>query len=270
MQLTRRKLLGTIGLGTVGVGGVMSDRGEPRYTHYTYAATGDLDDRRVRVAWYERYNGDFQENQSGTQSEGFDDTLDPDTAPAYVTEATYVTDASGPVVSVGDVMPGDSGVLVVGLEAVDDGDFVAEPVDVWLRATVTDDAEGGINGPEAAAGDTTADDGELDDEILVEIWNDGSPLGSCDGEKDFVESLEGSLVEQASIGEAFGGSSAVASDSGLLAFSGLDPGESRCVALAWEFPYDAATNRSQGDSATFDVQFGAGPVEGGSPFVEGQ
>ncbi|WP_424017059.1 hypothetical protein ACOZ4N_14400 [Halorientalis pallida] len=266
MQLTRRKLLGTIGIGAVGAG-VLGGRGGPEYTHYTYAATADLDDRRVRVAWYERYNGDFRENQNGTAQASLDATLDPETAPAYVAEATYVTDASGPVISVGDVMPGDEGVLVVGLEAVEDADFVPEPVDVWLRAAVTGDEEHGVNGPESAAGDTTADDGELDEEVLVEVWKDGSPLGTCDGTKQFDEALEGPLVEQAPMREAFGSASAVGSATGLLALTGLDPGESRCVALAWTFPYDAATNRSQGDSATFDVAFGAVPEGGESPFT---
>jgi hypothetical protein len=265
MQLTRRKLLGTIGIGAVGAG-VLHGRRGPEYTHYTYAATADLDDRRVRVAWYERYNGDFRENQTGTTA-SLDATLDPETDPAYVTEATYVTDASGPVLSVGDVMPGDEGALVVGLEAVADDDFVPEPIDVWFRATVTGDDERGINGPESRAGDTTAGDGELDEEVLVEVWNDGSPLGTCDGNRQFDESLEDPLVARAPMREAFGAASAAGSTTGLLALTGLDPGESRCVALAWTFPYDAATNRSQGDSATFDVAFGAVPAGGESPFT---
>jgi hypothetical protein len=266
MQLTRRQLLGTIGIGTLGVGGVLSGREGPEYTHYAYAATADLDDRRVRVAWYERYNGDVLETQAGTAG-GLDETLAPDRAPAYVTEATYVTDATGPVLSVGNVMPGDEGVLVVGLEAADDADFVAEPVDVWLRTAITNDEEAGINGPESAAGDTTADDGELDEELLVEVWKDGSPLGTCDGTKQFDEELEGPLVERAPTKEGFGAGSAAGSTTGLLALTGLDPGASRCLALAWAFPYEAATNRSQGDGVAFDVQFGAVPAGNGSPFT---
>ncbi|MFB6084368.1 MAG: hypothetical protein ABEJ94_09005, partial [Halorientalis sp.] len=103
--------------------------------------------------------------------------------------------------------------------------------------------------------------------VLVEVWKDGSPLGTCDGTKQFDEDLEGPLVAQAPMREAFGSTSAAGSTTGLLALTGLDPGESRCVALAWAFPYDAATNRSQGDSATFDVAFGAVPEGGESPFT---
>ncbi|WP_336001250.1 hypothetical protein [Halorientalis halophila] len=267
MQLTRRQLLGTIGIGTLGAGGVMSGRGGPEYTHYAYAATADLDDRRVRVAWYERYDGVFQETHAGTDPTGFDAALDPETAPGYVTEATYVTDASGPVLAIGGVMPGDEGVLVVGIEAVDDGDFVPAPVDVWLRTAITADDEHGINGPEAAAGDTTDADGELDDELRVEVWRDGSPLGTCDGRKQFDERLESPLVERATLAEAFGTGSDAGSASGVRALEGLDPGASRCVALGWDFPYADATNRSQGDGVTFDVRFGAVPTGAESPFV---
>lgn len=265
MQLTRRELLGAIGLGTLGVGGFALGRDRPQYTYYTYAAHGDVDDHRLRIAWYERYNGQFRESHGGTADEGFDATLDPDTEPAYLAEASFVVDAAGPVVTVGNVLPGDRGTLVVGLEAADDGDFIPEPLDVWLQAAVTGDEERGVNGPEAAAGDTAAT-GELDDELRVELWRDGSPLGSCDGEQDFIEDFEAPLVPQAPLSVAFAGSAPAGSDTGLLAIEGLQPGESRCVALAWTFPEATATNRSQGDSVAFDVRFGGVGTGTPSPF----
>lgn len=267
MQLTRRELLAGIGLGTLGVGGITLGRGRPRFTYYTYASDGDLDDRRVRVAWYERYNGVFQETQNGTTGPGFDQTLDPDTAPAYVEEATFVTDANGPVLRIGNVLPGDEGSLVVGLEVVDDGDFIAETVDVWLRAVLTDDSEQTINGPESVAGDTSATDGELDDEVFVELWRDGAPLGSCNGRKDFTEQLEGSIVARSPMSVAFGTGSDVSDADGERVFSSVSPGQSRCIALAWEFPEATATNRSQGDGVAFDLVFAAAPAGGASPFT---
>lgn len=267
MKFTRRELLAGIGLGTLGVGGLTLGQGRPRYTHYTYAATDDLDDRRVRVAWYERYNGVFQETQDGTTDPGFDQTLDPDTAPAYVEEATFVTDATGPVLRIGNVLPGDEGSLVVGLEVVDDADFIAEAVDIWLQAVLTADTEQTINGPESVAGDTTATDGELDDEVFVELWRDGAPLGSCNGQKDFTESLEGSLVARSPIGVAFGTSSDVGDADGQRVLSSVSPGQSRCIAFGWEFPDATATNRSQGDGVAFDLVFGAVPAGGASPFT---
>jgi hypothetical protein len=269
MQLTRRELLAGIGAGTLGVGGLSLVPSGPEFHYYTYAADGDVDDRRVRVAWHERYNGAFQETHNGTADPGFDAALDPDTAPTYIDEATYVTGVSGPVLSVGNTLPGDEGTLVVGLEVVDDGDFIAEPLDIWLRARITADDENGINGPELAAGDTTATDGELDDQVFVELWRDGAPLGSCNGEKNLLESLESSIVPRSPLSVAFDPTSDVGDADGQRVLQGLDPGNTRCIALSWAFPESTATNAAQGDSATFDLAFAGVPAGAASPFTGG-
>jgi hypothetical protein len=268
MQLTRRKLLGAVGLGALGVGVGIRGRADPDFTAYTYASPGDLDDRRLRVAWYEQYNGTTLEHQGGTGNVTLDEALDPGNAPDYVQDATFVTDGTGPVISVGNVLPGDEGTLVIGLEAVEDGEFVPEPLDVWLRAAITADEERGRTGPERAAGDTTDDAGELDDELIVDLWRDGSPLGTCNGRKEFDEDLEGSIVPSAPVSEAFAVDSAVAAATGTRVLDGLRPGQSRCFALAWSFPSDTSTNRSQGDAVRFDLDFGGVPVDGASPFDE--
>ena len=266
MELTRRELLAGIGGGTLAVGGLTLGRRTPAFGQYTYAAPDDdTADGAVRVAWYETYNGAFLENHAGT-SDGFDATLDPGTAPAYVTEATYVTDVSGPVVSVGNVLPGDRGTLVVGLEVVDSE--AAEPTDIWVRGSLTADGEHGRNGPELGAGDTTDDDGELDEVAFVELWRDGSPLGTCNGRKEFDEELEAAIVERAPFGVAFGSSADVGDADGVLALEGLAVGSLRCVALAWDLP-DGTDNRAQGDSLGFDLSFGAVPAGAGSPFPLG-
>jgi hypothetical protein len=266
MKLTRRELLLGAGLSALGIAGITTGRSRPQYTHYTYAADGNVADRRIRVAWYERYNGAFQETQNGTNDPGFDSALDPNTAPEYVDDPRHVTDVTGPVLSVGGVMPGDRGSLVVGLDVADDGDFVAEAVDVWLRGSLGADAENGLNGPERAAGDTSAANGELDDEVVVELWRDGSPLGSCNGRKDVTERLDDPIVSAAPLSVAFGESTVVGSATGQRVYEALGPGESRCLALRWSFPVASATNRSQGDSTVFDVQFGAVPAGADSPF----
>jgi len=263
-----------MGLGALGLGaGNVLARDHPAYTHYTYASPGDLDDRRLRVAWYERYNGRYQENQAGAANATLDESLDPDGLTAYIRDATFVTDSTGPVVAVGNVLPGDEGTLVVGLDVVEDGDVVAEPLDVWLHATVTADEENGRVGPERRDGDTTDDDGELDDEVTVELWRDGSPLGSCNGRTEFDEALEGPIVPRAPIREALGPTTPVGSASGTRVFSGLSPGATRCLALDWEFPVETATNRAQGDSVSFAVTVAGVPVDAASPFeqtTEGQ
>jgi hypothetical protein len=266
MQLTRRQLLAGIGAGALGVTGASLTRQEPRYTHYTYASDGDLDDRRVRVAWYERYNGVALESQAGPAEAGLTETLDPGTDPAYVHDPTDATAVNGPVITVGNVLPGDEGTLVVGLEAVDDGDFIAEPLDVWLRGVVTDDAEGGLNEAEAAAGDRSPDDGELDERVTVELWRDGSPLGSCNGRREFTEELEAPLVERAPLGTAFGPDSDVGDADGQRVLTGLTPGSARCFALAWAMPDADGVNVAQGDSVAFELAFGAVPAGAASPF----
>ncbi|WP_049985513.1 hypothetical protein [Halobellus rufus] len=266
MTLTRRELLTGIGGGAVAIGGFSTRRGSPRFSQYTYAAPDDdTDDRRLRIAWYERYNGATVQNHAGT-SDGLDATLDPDSGPAYVDEATHVTDVTGPVLSVGNVLPGDAGTLVVGLEVVDDGG--AEPLDVWFRASVTADDENGVNGPERAAGDTTPNDGELDEVALVEMWRDGSPLGSCNGVKEFDESLESPLIAPTPFAEAFAPTADAGDDEGLLAFDCLSPGSLRCVALRWEIP-ETAGNRAQGDSLGFEFSFAGVACGGDSPLLGG-
>ena len=266
MQLTRRKLLGAVGLGALGVGVGMRGRANPDFTHYTYASPGDLDDRRLRVAWFETYNGRVIDHQGGTSETTVEEALDPASAPDYVQDATFVTDGTGPVISVGNVLPGDEGTLVVGLEAVDDGEFVPEPMDVWLRAEITGDEERGRSGPERAAGDTSDGDGELDEELAVELWRDGSPLGTCNGRQEFDERLEGPILASAPIGDAFGPGSPTGAVTGTRVLGGLQPGQTRCFALAWTFPTDTSTNRTQGDVVRFDLAFGGVPIDGASPF----
>lgn len=271
MELTRRKMLAGIGGGTLAVGGVSLGQRTPRFARYTYAAaTDDTSDGRLRVAWYETYNGAFQENQGGT-TDGIDATLDPETTPAYVREASYVTDGSGPVVSVGNVLPGDSGTLVVGVEVLDDDaaeEFDAEALDVWFQGRIVENAENGVNGPERAAGDVSPDTGELATSTRIEVWRDGSPLGTCNGRKEFDEQLESALVARTSFADAFAETAPAGSPDGVLALSCLDPGALRCVALAWDLPATVG-NLAQGDSLGFEFSFAAAPCGSDSPFRTG-
>ncbi|MEZ3117421.1 hypothetical protein RYH80_16010 [Halobaculum sp. MBLA0147] len=261
MQLTRRTLLTAVGLGSLGVGTATLGQPRRRFSDYTYAQTSDLPESVVRVAWYERYNGVFQERQNGTTDPGSNETLDPETAPAYVDDVA--TTADGPVLSLTGLLPGDDGVVVVGLETEPTDDLLADEIDVYLKTTVTDDEEVELLDPERAAGDTTADDGELDDELLVTVWRDGSPLGTCDGDVDFAETV---TVPEQPASVALGADGAGA-DAGVKVVTGLTPGAPRCVSIAWTFPFESATNRSQGDTLGFDAVFAAVPAGATSPFA---
>lgn len=56
--------LGAVGAVALGTGAVTARR--PPYTHVTYAQTEtDTGGIRLSVAWYETYNGEFQEAQNG-------------------------------------------------------------------------------------------------------------------------------------------------------------------------------------------------------------
>ena len=266
MKLTRRSLLAGIGGGTLVIGGLRFRQPPPAFTQYTYAAfTEDTNDSILRVAWYETRNGTFLENQAGT-TDYYDATMDSETEPRYLEEATFRTDVAGPVLRLGNVLPGDSGTLVVGLEVV--AEEAASPVSIWLSGVVTEEAENGRNEPERKAGDTTDNLGELATEATVEVWTDSSPLGSCDGLRTLDETLRAPVVPRAPFDDALYSDSTIAND-GLQVFGDcLDPGTLSCVALAWELPM-TASDRIQGDSFAFDFALAAGPCEGDSPFRNG-
>lgn len=267
MKFTRRELMAGIGGGSIVVSGVLFGRQSPRFSRYTYAAPeDDTDDGILRVAWFETYNGAFVENQGGTD-DGYEATIDPTTEPEYVREASLVTDTRGPVISLQNVLPGDRGTLVVGLDVVEEA--ATSPLDVWFRASISADDENGLIEPELEAGDTTPADGELDEEAFVEAWVDNSPLGSCDGLRNLDEGLRSPIVIRAPFGEAFAPTSDVADTGGVRVFNScLEPGSLRCVAFSWKLPQHAS-NRSQGDSLEFDFSFAGGPCGGDSPFVVG-
>lgn len=229
-QLNRRDLLAGIGVGAVGLAtlsGVPSVLGSrPSYTHYTYAAP----DRLVRVAWVETYNGDVLEVQNGSTVTNGTVALDPTESPAYV------DGVDGPVVSLDDLLPGDEGSLVVGFQAVD------TPAQVRLFPRLTASDENDIVEPEAVAGDTTPDVGELQDAILVELWRDSSLLGGCDGRRGLGDTtITSGTLQQVS--DEYGPEG--------IDLGCLDGGENRCVGLAWRF--DPASADTQTDSVSFDL-----------------
>ncbi len=268
MPFTRRQLVAGIGAGALAVGGVSLSQPSPRFSAYTYAAeSADTDDRRLRVAWYETYNGALVGSTTGDGNETDVDTvLNPDQSPGYVEEATFVTDISGPIISIGNVLPGDTGTLVVGLEVVTTEP--SEPLDIWVAGSITNTDENGINEPERTDGDSTLDRGELGDDAVVEIWLDGSPLRGCNGVKNFEESLESPLVARSSFTDTFAPTTGIGSPDGTLALECLDPGSLRCVALRWELPPNIG-NRSQSDALGFNFAFAGGPCGGDSPFRVG-
>lgn len=241
----RRTVLAAIGsAGALTLGSSFLTSRRPSYTKYTYAQTGD-DGLRLSVSWYEICNGEFQEATNGSTEQNVTTVTDPAQAPFYVPEAP------GPIITLGNVLPGDSGAVVIGLLAEEVPSETAG-MDVWFRPDLTSNLENGVNEPElkAWAEDDTGDgtsDGELADSLIVQFFQDNGLFGGCDGQNGI---LEQSLTEKTSLSAAF-----TAIEDGVdLTDPCLEEGERRCIGFTWELPGDVG-NAVQSDSVAFDFQF---------------
>jgi len=262
--LTRRGVLtalGGVGLGTVAGRRLVAGR-RPPFSRYTLAqptaGSGSL-----RVSWYERYNGEPIEGSGGVDADAVD-TLAPETAP------TYVDEAPSAVVSLDDVLPGDSGTLVVGLQAVD------ADLNVWIRPRITADAENGQTEPELLAEGADADgDGELDSLTEVAYWLDnGVVFGTCDGERGLFEPQLVTAADTAAAGtfgavtDDFGDGVRLPFDGGESCPDALPAGGNRCVGFQWAIP-ESAGNLIQSDALSFDLEFVATACgDDANPFTE--
>jgi len=267
-HLSRRQILagvGTVGLVTAGAGLGRGFRGDPPYTHYTYAQEQD-GGPDLLVAWYETYNGD-PVSPPDRSSPGLEPTNesfgDAAASGAFADELDLAFETRGPVVDVPNVVPGDSGTLLVGLTVA------AESGTVWFRphlpAELPDGtrnfAENGRTEPEVEAGDDSDDLGELQDVLELSVWYDTGVLnsgvaGACNGSQDPGETVlaSGTLVD---VAEQLAGGVRLQTE---LFGSCLDPEEPRCLGVRWEVPADAG-NAVQTDSVRFDLQFVATACE---------
>lgn len=262
--ISRRKILagvGTVGLLTVGAGLGSGLRGDPQYTHYTYAQEDG--GPNLLVTWYETYNDgaggpvDRSSPDLEPNNASFEDAAAND---EFVDDLGLVFDARGPVIDIPNAMPGDTGSLIVGLTVEE----VAGAV--WFRAVAPERfpdgtlnyRENGQTEPEVAAGDSSADRGELQEEVIVTVWYDVgvAGFGACNGERDPLEAVvaTGTLEEVAAELEA-----GVRLDTELFGQC-LEAGQTRCLGFSWEVPTTAG-NRIQTDSVTFDLEFVATDCE---------
>jgi hypothetical protein len=281
--ITRRQVLaglGAVGLVAAGPRLVRAARGDPEFTQYTLAQSAD-GGPDLRIAWYETYNGVYQEDSNRFTSgpalqptnESFNHSAEAD---RFVDTVNAMnpgeTVEPGAVIGLDNVLPGDEGVVVIGL--------LAEDADarVWFKLDLLETPENGRYEPELAAGDATdgADEGELQDAIDVELWYDNGLTSGCDGVKsgseEFVSglstlgSLDGTLAQVAADTDQ-----GVELDFDLLGLGCLPAGDERCVAFRWSFPPAADNNRVQTDGVSFLLRFAtvacsntdAGPFAGG-------
>lgn len=265
--ITRRQVLaglGAVGLVAAGPRLVRAARGEPPFTNYTLAQS-DGDGPDLRIAWYETYNGEYQEDSNrftagpalDNSSAAFNDSAQ---AGRFVNtvNATNPSEAvePGAVIGLDNVMPGDEGVVVIGL--------LSEDADarVWFTLDLLETPENGHYEPEISAGDSSdgATDGELQDAIDVELWYDTGVGGGCDGVKgtteDFVSglstlgTLDGTLAQVAADTDQ-----GIELDFDLLGSGCLPAGVERCVAFQWSFPDAPDNNQSQTDGVSFSLRF---------------
>ena len=238
LDITRRDVLagiGATGLATVAGLGV----GTGDAVVYPVSAQAESNGFELEVDWRETYNGEVLED----------------------TRASDWT-ASGPVISLGNVVPGDSGTLGFRIGVADGQETSIEPrIGVDLTSS-----ENGVNEPERKAGDTPGDDdGELEDVIEAQFWEDegfldqemfGGDNAERDGEPLIADGATGTLDDVAS---------ALPTDE-PVSLGCLDGDETVTVAFAWEFPReldDGDINITQGDGVTFDLQITAVQCDGG-------
>ncbi|MFB6124766.1 MAG: hypothetical protein ABEJ59_02240 [Halanaeroarchaeum sp.] len=255
---SRRSVLADLGaVGTAAVASRSLRQREPPYTHYTYAKT---DGGRLSVAWYETYNGSFQEAQNGSTETNATLVTDPTRAPLYVPEAT------GPVVTLGNVLPGDSGAVLFGLLA-ESFPTAEEGMTVWFQPTIASNSEGTITEPERADGDGptpggAATGGEPADALRVQLFGDDGFLGGCDGQFWLTDTPLTGVGSMPAVFDSLSGGIDLTAD------RCLQEGERRCFGFTWELPADVG-NVVQTDGVVFDLSFVGLGCGADSPFSEG-
>lgn len=262
-EFTRRRLLAGVGAVGGSLGATRLLTGPTRaYTSYTYAGSRTDEDatranHELRVAWWATHN-DTLVSAQGDGATDASSALDPETSPAYV------SDADGPVLQTSNVLPGDEGRLAIGLEAsLPEEDAIA----VWYRLRLLAHDENGVNEPERNAGDTTPNEAELLDWTTVTVWEDTGTVGACDGR------LTSPVESPVDGGSGTLGDVLSALSAGRRFDTCLEDGDRRCLALHWQLPADDPdVNVVQGDSVAFSVEFRTTPCEDEptNPFDEGE
>lgn len=228
-NLTRRRLLSGMG-----VAGITSMTGLALTTERSLGFTEtttiqSADGVTLAADWRETYNGSVLEETRITATE------------------------SGAVLSLGDIMPGDSGVLSVRLSVQSEDEAESPQAEPRLTVQLTETAENGLSEPERSVGDTSAETGELQEFLNAAIWYD-TGLASIDvfGANNSVQDLGEQLIHDGAEGTLAEVAAAV--DAVSLTPGGcLGADESVIVSFGWSFDDDAAgINATQGDSVTFD------------------
>ena len=165
-----------------------------------------------------------------------------------------------------DVKPGDSGENTISLHAYDN--------DAWLCAYVQnlEKDDNGCNEPETAAGDTGCgdDQGELQDYILMTIWEDTDcdnildegTEGYCTGEppcdpqmpQEICEMSGCTWVPAVPAEQVLVNNVPIDSNDGVWSLGQLIASQTECLGVGWNVP-GTTDNIIQSDSVTGDIAF---------------
>ncbi|MEF8799474.1 MAG: hypothetical protein V5A56_00340 [Halolamina sp.] len=242
IDISKRTLLTVTGISFLGAAGASQALTQP--VSYNRQNIVDGEGLGLRVGWKEWYNGAVQENRAAGGSGPAD---------------------SSPVVTLSNLFPGDSGRLAFGLTThADTGSPPPARLQTRVRTLPISDTENGIIEPEAAAGDSSLNSGELQDSLELLLWYDtgasvgDAPLfGHCDG--SFDASVDTELSR--------GSFSAIAVPATSDAWVEVDPhpnessdclrrDEALCLGVSWQLPTDAG-NHLQTDRLAFAIEFRA-------------
>jgi hypothetical protein len=231
-DLTRRDLLATAGVTTVlaASGLTLATDSAVAYPNTMQMYQGS--DFTLEADWRETYN----------------DT------PLEDTRANATS--NGAVISLGNLVPGDSGTFSFRLGVVPESEDDALSVEPRLSLNLTDTSENGLNDSEREIGDTAGDGGELAENLDVKLWYDqGLADYEVFGGDNAVQDVGEGLVASGADGTLTEVADAV-TDVPLDRNGCLDPDETLTISFAWQLDSDVG-NVVQTDSAQFDFEITA-------------
>lgn len=234
-RLTRRRLLA--GLSTIGFASGIVAFAVDSDERVTLAQVGPFD---LQVEWSERVQGSQVES-----SDDFEGDINEDDPPPGI-------------IDVSDVKPGDQGTLTtrVELDAVEpEAPDQSAAISLFFEEVSGLTSDNSPSEPENAV-DGAVDDGELAENVDVEVWYDAD----CTGDLDPAELP---LVVDDTLDQVIGTQVQIDPSPGDGTTDCFTTGDQVCLSIRWSLDFDAVGNVVQTDSAGFTIGFGAEACNGG-------
>jgi hypothetical protein len=236
LDINRRKLLAAIaGTSVATFAGLGYATGDA--VRYTKASSENCEDYTLDAEWRETYTRDGETTL-------FEDTTDSGSG----------TEPDEPsIIQLGDILPGDRGTVSFKLEADRTNTNASNTVTPTLGLNLTETAENGINNPEREAGDTSENNGELQEYLQVKVWENTGILGfDALGADNLTQDLSEPTIAEGTLEDVAGD----LNGESLGEIDATSDGDSVSVTLRWEFTDSGDINETQTDSVTFDLNIG--------------